>query len=168
MPEVELQRRPDQGTPWWAWLLGALVVFGLIWWAITATMGPREVAQVPQGPPEQTARAAAAALPVTTMRTNPNQYIGQSVTGMGTVAEVITDHAFWVEQNGERLLVVKDALIAMPELQPGQQVSLEGFVRDPKEMAQIPGMTDLEERTRTTLQAEPVFIHASAIEAQSA
>ena len=48
MPKVEIQRKRE--VPWWAWLLGVLVVAAIIWWIVAARTEDRDadIATAPQ------------------------------------------------------------------------------------------------------------------------
>ena len=48
MSEVNIEQKETGGVPWWAWLLGALVLGALIWFA-TSTMSGRPADQVAVG-----------------------------------------------------------------------------------------------------------------------
>jgi hypothetical protein len=178
MPELDIQRRETTGMPWWVWLLIAVLAVALIWWIIAATTGDRELAEMTPGvaPTEQVAGAredagdltSAEWLPLAAMRANPDNYFNQSVSGIGTVAEVASDQGFWIEQRGERVFVVKDEpLVATPALTTGQQVSLQGTVHNPDNMQEVAGVMQLDEATLKMLQGEPAFIKAAAIEVQN-
>jgi hypothetical protein len=184
MPELDIQRRETTGMPWWVWLLIAVLAIGLIWWIIAATTTDRELAEVTPGvaptvgtePAERVAGArestdeltSAEWLPLAAMRANPDNYFDQSVSGIGTVAEVASDRGFWIEQRGERVFVVKDEpLVETPALTAGQQISLRGTVHNPDNMQEVAGVMQLDEVTLKTLQGEPAFIKATAIEAQN-
>jgi hypothetical protein len=178
MPELEIQRRESQGMPWWVWLLIAALVIGLIWWMMGANTG-RDIAETPATttPNEQVAGERQATttgdltsaewLPIPAMRANPDNYFGQSVSGIGTVTETVSDRAFWLEQRGERVLVVMDeALTTAPTLTAGQAVSIRGTVHNPDQMQQVPGVMQLDTARQTMLQGEPAFIEATSIEVQ--
>lgn len=45
MSEVNIEKKDSGGVPWWAWLLGALILAALIWYA-TAAMSAKPGAQV--------------------------------------------------------------------------------------------------------------------------
>lgn len=179
MPELEIQRRESQGMPWWVWLLIAALVIGLIWWMMAANTG-RNIAETPATtmPNEQVAGERQATttgeltsaewLPIPAMRANPDNYFGQSVSGIGTVTETVSDRAFWIEQRGERVLVVMDeAGMTAPALTTGQTVSIRGTVHNPDQMQQVPEVMQLDTETQKLLQGEPAFIEATAIELQN-
>lgn len=182
MPELDIQRR-EQGISPWVWVLGTLLLIGLIWWMVAAANDRREVAGVapneqvagsreqmpPVGTTDTTAGLTPAEwLPLAAMRANPDNYFNQSISGMGTVTEVASDRGFWLEQQGSRVFVVKDPAIPdAPVLTAGQTVSIQGTVKNPMTTEQQAEVMALDEATRRMLQAEPAYIHATAITVQN-
>jgi hypothetical protein len=185
MPELDIQRRQSAGGSWWAWLIGAIILALVIWWIVAAaTGGSQHTAQAPaanpaavgasQPPQEQVAGSrqtegltSAEWLPLAAMRANPDNYFGKSVSGVGRVAEVLPQNAFWIEQRGSRVLVVEAARLAgqvTPKV--GQEVSLQGTVHNPDKMQQVPEAMKLSTATQKQLQGEPAFIVGTALQVQ--
>lgn len=193
MAEIEIQRKQG-GVPAWAWILGLMVLGYLIWWLVTANSGNRantagdittpttSVATVNNAEngtetPETAASEAAtptieaanANLPLGAIQAKPDAYFNQWVSGMATVTDVLSDHAFWIEQDGKRMLVVKaDNIVQSTNIVSGNKVSFSGMVVNPAQAAdRVPSLDKLQESTRQTIQSESAFIHATNIEMQN-
>lgn len=176
MPELDIERRPQPAVPWWAWLIGAILLALIIWAIVAGTTGGRqaeapapadrvagergETAGVPQPVPGQEGL-----LPVQAIQQNAEQYHGQTVSGTATVAEVVSNRGFWVEQNGNRLFVI-DGQTTPPaaELRPGQQVHLKGYAYRTGASSRMPQVEAMDERTARTLQEQSVFLHVTEIQ----
>lgn len=188
MPEVDIQREPQRGVPWWVWVIGA-VVLALIIWAIAQAITPDRRAG--ETPPEQVAgqrqedragleepdrpledRAGrqepteTAPLPIGSIQQNPEQYHGQEASGMVTVAEVVSDRGFWAEQDGNRIFVLDGETVpSADQLSAGQQIQLQGRIyRTGAEGFRMPQVEGMDQETARTLQEQPVFIHATALD----
>ncbi len=183
MAEVEIQRKQG-GVPWWAWLLGVLAVAAILWWIIDAATADRDaevatttptvtepaVTSGTQPAPTPGAEAATAELPLAAIAANPDAYFGKPVSGLATVTEVVGDRGFWVEQDGNRMFVVKaEPLAESANIVAGNRVSFTGTVINPDNMQQqVPGLLQMDESTLKMMQGLPAFIHATNIEMQNA
>lgn len=109
--------------------------------------------------------AAADALPVADISAKPGDYFDTPTYGTAAVAEVMSNRGFMVEQDGKRMLVVKDPSIAEAvEIKAGQQVRIEGSVYDPAQMSSVPGMADIEQKIQDALKGQPAYVYATKIE----
>jgi hypothetical protein len=174
MPELDIQRRPTTGSPWWIWVICAIILALIIWWIVAATTGgSRPVAQAP-APQERVAGSrqtlgltSAEWLPLAAMRANPDNYFDKSVSGVGRVAAVLPEHAFWIEQRGARVMAVESAALAgQPAVRVGEELSLQGTVHNPDKMQQVPEAMKLATATQKQLQGEPAFIVVTDMQPQ--
>lgn len=167
MPELHLQRRA--GTPAWAWPLGALVAAVLIWWIAMAAMPKRAAGTA--APQERVAgerqvlvgETGDTTLPISAIVAEPEQHLGQTVTGTAVVVEVPSEAGLWLEADGRRMFAVIDG--ATPEirrLEAGQVVRLSGEVADESRVSEIPGITALRPDTRALLEDQQAFLHVDA------
>lgn len=174
MPELDIQRRPATGIPAWVWLLVALLVIGLIWWMVART-GREQVAQAPAadgqvaGTREETVGTTDyGALPVAAILAEPNAHVGQTVSGVVEIDEIVGQRGFWAEEAGQRIFVAMDAAAPPPALTAGQRVTVRGTVADPQQMEQVPAVTELPQETREMLRTQPAFIRATEVEGMPA
>jgi hypothetical protein len=108
----------------------------------------------------------------------PEQFQQQTVSGTARVAEVVDNHGVWIEQGGERLLVLVDpsqqagqrattartqaapgaeaqeGTVGIANLQPGQTVRLSGVVHDQNSAQQL----RLDAEAQRTIAAQSVFL----------
>lgn len=154
-----------QGSNWWAWLLGLLILAGLIWILVEA-FDTEEVpvaddveAITPETTPEPV--AVAPTITISDILGSPTEYIGEPFSpDQVNVVEVPTDRGFWIEDNGERLFVV---IIDVPQeepkdINPGQMVQIEeGVLRDRTFLPDIPG-APLDPDTESIAQQQPIFL----------
>lgn len=171
MAEVHVERKA--GVPWWVWLLAALLLIGLIWWAVAANTGQQtaggDATVAVTAPADQAGPdvVVVRAIPVVAIRATPIEFIGKPVAGTATVAEVVSDRGFWLrgEEGTDRIFAVLDDSIAEspPDVNAGQQVRLEGIAYDVARLEQLP-VKKLEADARQMLQNEPVFLHVQNIE----
>ena len=165
MPELHLQRR--QGVPAWVWLLGALAL-ALLAWAIFAAMNnDRRAETAPQervaGERQALPALDAGVLPVIVILSDPTGHMDRTVSGTATVAEVVSDRGFWLEENGQRLFAVIDEPASEPKnINAGQRVRLTGRVLDANRAANMPGVQSLEQDARQILDRERAFILVDA------
>jgi hypothetical protein len=111
-------------------------------------------------------------LPVAAILGNAAQYDGQTVSGTARVVDVPSDRGFWVEDNGQRLLVVlgeKGAGTNAPEhhtdIKTGQTLRLSGHVF--RKGAQVPGNV-LDAETRRMAENQAAFLHVNPQDVQMA
>jgi len=106
MAEVHIERKQG-GVPWWAWLLGLLVLGLIVWAIVAATTGDRDQVAVnttatitPTEATGETATIPAATtlvvIPLETIRTTPAGYLNKPVSGTATVGEVVSDRGFYL------------------------------------------------------------------------
>lgn len=186
MADIDIERK--RGTNW-LWPLLGLLLLGLLIWAAMEMMGDDdEVAVAPAVSTEVVDPAApvVAAAPVAPaagaptiadVLANPSAFAGQPFsTQQVRVAEVVSDRGFWIENNGQRMFVVKNE-----SPQPGvADVQGAADTRDARnvnagDMVQINGtlMTSvdgaqppLDEQTRQLIQAQPIFLQANVADIQ--
>jgi hypothetical protein len=104
-------------------------------------------------------------LPVTRMLANPEDSIGRTVAGTATVAEVVSDDGFWVEQGARRLFVARsESLAELPEIRRGQRVRIRGLARDPRYVQRVLTLSDLPESVRRRLLRDQVYLLAWEVE----
>lgn len=166
MPEIDIQRQPQRSVPMWLWIAGAILAALLIWGLIEAFDNDR--AATPQQPTERVAGergeiGAPEPLPIATIVGTPNQYFGQDVRGTATVAEVVSDRGFWLENQGQRAFVVlgEGMTEAGVNVEQGQQVLLEGTYMESANMGQVP---QLEQDAQNIIQGETGFIRANSVD----
>lgn len=174
MPEIDIQRREGMNVPWWAWLVGAALTALLIWWIVAAATPDRRAGEpAPQDrvagerqEQRDTIIGGAQQLPLTAIQQDPAQYHGNTVSGVATVAEVVSDRGFWVEQNGSRLFVLDGQTVpGARTLQAGDRIQLEGPVyRTGEQGFRMPQVEGMDEQTARTLQEQQVFMHATSIQ----
>lgn len=186
MADINIERK--RGTNW-LWPLLAVLLLGLLIWGALEMMGDDdEVAVAPVGSaavvePAPPVVATAPDAPVAGSPTiadvlaNPGAYAGQPFsTQQVRVAEVVGDRGFWIENNGQRMFVVKNE-----SPQPGvADVQGAADTRDARnvnagDMLQINGtlMTSvdgvqppLDEQTRQAIQGQPIFLQANVADIQ--
>jgi hypothetical protein len=160
-----------------------LVVAALIWWVVdaatperdaevaTATPAVTEPAATPGTQPAATpgAEAATPELPLAAIAANPDAYFGKPVSGLATVTEVVGDRGFWIEQDGNRIFVIKaEPLVESVNIVAGNEISFTGTVMNPDGMEkQVPGLLQMDKDTLRMMQGLPAFIHATNIEMQN-
>lgn len=165
MAQIDIQ--PKQGgMPWWAWLIGAIVLLAIAWWVIAAMWdNETRVGTEPYG----TDRVATdvydrdvAGLPIAEALSNPSYYDNQSISGAATVQSVVSDRAFWVGQSGQRMLVVLDQHNEAVDVNAGQEIALSGTVLSADEAANIQGIQSLEPQARQLLERENAFLYVNS------
>jgi hypothetical protein len=152
MPELEMERRERSGVPPWVWILLAILVIALIWWAIAAMDRDEE--------------AAAPGMPLGQIAASPQNYFEQEVSGLATVEEILSDNAFWITQDGQRMLTVYGG---SPLVVVNRQVSMTATVISPQEYATEDirwGLPDLDPQTRSVAANQPAILHATNVELQ--
>ena len=180
MVEIPVEKK---GGSWWIWaLLVALLAAALIWWATDddeaerAALAPAPAAESaasvePAG--EAGSAGAAAGLPepvaqsgdksVAAILGNPAAFVGQSFSGQVRVAGVPTDRAFWIEDQGARLLTVLiDAPREVPmDIEAGQQLQIaEGTLRDASYISNLEGKS-LDQDTLRLIRDQQIFLTAN-------
>ncbi|MFN3651322.1 MAG: hypothetical protein ACK47B_17240 [Armatimonadota bacterium] len=181
MPELDIQHRPNPGMSWLPWVIGA-VLLALIAWGVYEVVTPERATgpatttdqvagQREETPPagtqpgEGTGTMAGAALPLAAITQAPNTYFGQPVEGTATVAEVVSDRGYWVEEGGSRMFVVQSEQLpeAALDVNAGQRVRIRGTVMDTQQMGQTPDVANMDQQARQILQDQPAFIHATDV-----
>lgn len=168
MPELHVERRPP-AIPWWAWLLGALLLVLVIWGVLAAVRpDPRAATVTPQEQAAGTREAggdtgAVVVLPIVAIVAQPTGYAGQTVSGTATVGEVVSDRGFWLREGDQRIFTVIDEPPGeTKDINEGQRVRLTGTVYDAQGVGQVSGLQNLETDARQILQKEPVVLYVRA------
>lgn len=163
------------GRPKWLWILIiiVLVALPLIWWASDAdnwwaneeeaTSAEIIGAETPEAdaitPPEPVAREAG--ISIADILANPSEFVGRNdFQDEVTVPEVQTDRAFWIEDQGQRLItvIIDNPREAPKDINQGQQLRItEGMVRDASFLSQLPG-TPIDADTRRVIEGQDVFL----------
>lgn len=109
--------------------------------------------------------AAGAAVPVAQLMTSPHKWEGKTVSVSGTVAEVVSDRGFWIDDQGQRIFVVlgekgagTNAAEHAVDVKTGEQVTLTNahvFTN----VSQVPG-GHVEEKARGIIKGQRAFLHA--------
>lgn len=164
MAEIELERKKSgSGAPWW--ILVALVVVGLLVWAVwpddeeTLVAGDDIEQVAPAAETGAEPLAADAGMPVADIVGDPVTWAGQDVSGEVTVVEVPTDRGFWIENNGQRVFVLMhvDGRESPPHVQANSTVRIaQATVHGADEIAGFVGELDAE--TRSILEGQQVFL----------
>lgn len=183
MADINVERKKSV----WPWILGLIVVIVIIWGVFE--LFDNDDIDVAEPLPAATAPAAAPAIappPVTTapaidepitaapMPPPPTdadntpipvaviverELLGQAVVGTAMVAEVVSDRAFWLQRDDQRILAVVAGSPTMEnavDLNPGQQVRLAGVVYDNELASQIAG--GLEPDIMELVAGQPAFV----------
>lgn len=182
MADIDIERKSG-GMSWLWWLLGLLLLALLAWWLLSGD-DEREVAVVdPVAAPAVVDPAPVAPAPVAATPTiadvlaNPATYAGQPFsTGQVRVAEVISDRGFWIENNGQRMFVIKNEspVPGVADTQgaadtrdgrtvnAGDMVQINGTVMNSADGVQPP----LDDQARQVIQAQPAFLQANVADIQ--
>lgn len=187
MADIDIERKG--GTNWLWPILGLLLLGLLIWGALEMMDDDDEVAVAPAVStavvePAPPVVAAAPVAPVTGSPTiadvlaNPSAYDGQPFsTQQVRVAEVVSDRGFWIENNGQRMLVVKNEspqpgvadvegpadTRAARNINAGDMVQINGTLMTAAEGTKGP----LDDQTRQLIQGQPIFLQANVADIQS-
>lgn len=185
MADIDIERKSSSSWLWW--LLG-LIALALLIWLIAEMMDDDEpeVAAVPvattpvvdpAAPVVVPVEAAPAGVTIAQVLANPTAYAGQPFsTGPVRVAEVVSDRGFWVENEGQRLFVVKNEspLPGVADVQgaadtragrqvnAGETVQINGTLYTSLDQLQPP----LDEQTRQTVQNQPIVLQANVADIQ--
>ncbi|GAB5534619.1 MAG: hypothetical protein Rubg2KO_08680 [Rubricoccaceae bacterium] len=128
------------GTPWWVWLLGALLLAALLWWLVSALGDDDAVAVVddPDGIEETVVLP-----PVEETALDMSNLYVTRVTGDRTFfvapSEAMSDDETLVllDQNNSPSVVGIEGQV---DINPGQRISLSGGVMEPLGDATLDGM----------------------------
>ncbi len=181
MSDINVQRRRDTGLPWWAWF-GIVLAIAFLVWAVLAVVTPPSIQETvvptervagerevirdgiyPETP--ATPDAVGDRLPITAMVAAPRQYNGTVVSGTGSVVEVVSENAIWLQEGQRRILVVaRPGAVEMPEVSQGQEVRLTGVVRTPAAPPAPDVLQYLERETAEIAQGQTAFIEATLVE----
>lgn len=163
--DINVERK---GPSIWPWIIGLIVLALLIWALVELFGGEDEAALDPIGQDTvtavqpTTAAPTTTALPIAQIRQSPETYQGQTVSGEAQVVGVESDRAFWVEEQGQRLLVlVRGAQGVQPPVAEGQRVHLaNATVLTAAELDQA--AADLDAGVRQTATGEDVLLAVEA------
>lgn len=164
MADTDVERR-SRGMGWLWWAVGLLALILIVWWAWPAGEEAELALEDAQPTAEVQPQAAETvgeqpAMSLGEIIANPGTYTGQTWTSEVNVTEVPTDRGFWIEEDGERVLVV---IVDQPreqpfDVQPNTTLRLEqAVVRDPGFLAELPG-APLDADTEALVRDQPVFL----------
>lgn len=178
MAEIPVEKKA--GVPWWVWLLGALLLLGLLWWLLgsndreateTAAVAPVET-PVAMEPLPGTIAPAADTGPITdlamiTGAADPAALTGRQVQLTGVpVPEVPGDRTFLVGEGANRLFVfLPEDAPGLPtedsvNVNPGQRVNLSGTLQPAQTTMNGRPVEGLPAGTTTMLVADRVDVVA--------
>ncbi len=172
MADINVERK---GTSIWPWIIGLIVLALLIWLLAGLFDNDDEIEPIAEAPiaaPVTPAPIAQGPACVGEVIGNPVGYVGQRLGECQVqVVDVPTDRAFWIEENGQRVLVILNegpgAGVAdtqgqsemTPDINPGQSIRLrEATVMD--NIANVAG--PLDDETRNLAQGQPFFLTVDA------
>lgn len=178
MADINVERK---GPSIWPWIIGLLVLALLIWALVemfdsdepeVAAVDPVATApMVAPGAPEPIAQGGQC---VGQVMGDPTGWAGRSVSNCQLqVTEVISDRGFWVEEQGQRMLVVinegsqqnpqpgvadvQGQQAEQPDVNAGQTVTItEAMVHDATQLQNLQGALD--DQLRNALQGQQVFL----------
>jgi hypothetical protein len=185
MADIDVERK--SGTAWIWWILGLIVLALLAWWLFAGDDEP-EVAGVvepapvvapagptPANPPPPAPVAQGGLLTLADVWANPSANIGNRVYTPESVrvAQVISDRAFVVEDQGNRIHVVlnegaqqnpqpgtadvQGMPAEKPDIDEGDMIQItEAVAQDPTFLQNLQG--PIEPETRTALNGQKVFL----------
>lgn len=169
MADIELEHRPQRsGGSGWIWgLVALLAIAAVIWWAWpdddTVVLDDEIETVEPVTEPAPQRVETEEGLQISQILASPQDFEGRTVSGEAHVAELAGDRAFWIEDQGQRMLVVID----VREGEEAPQVEEETTVR--LQSAAVRGADDVEalserldEETRDLLRDEEAFLLVSA------
>jgi hypothetical protein len=183
MADIDVQRKSNNAWIWW--LLGLLALALLAWLLFAGDDGEEPVAVMepapvvappgptPVNPPPSAPVAQGGLLTLADIWANPGANFGNRVYTPESVrvAEVISDRAFWVEDQGNRILVVlnesapgapnqadvQGQQAEMPDLNAGDMVQItEAMAHDPTNLQNLQG--PIEADARQALNGQRVFL----------
>ena len=161
MADINVERK---GPSIWPWIIG-LIILALLIWALAALLDNDDDEVVLDEPvpavveePIAPAPIAGAALPVAAILANPASYMGQTVSGTAMVGSDPTDRGFWIEDQGQRMLVViNEPPNETININEGQMVRLtDARVYNSDNMMEIAGQLDAD--TRQIAEGEPAVL----------
>jgi len=129
MAEIHVERKTSGGGATWLWWVIGLVVAALVIWAFISWVNrPAYVAAVPTTPAAVPgAPVAPNMVPVEQILDHPAAWTGKTVSGDMMVSQVVSDRAFWAENQGDKVLVVLNEVPGeIKEINAGQRIRLNG------------------------------------------
>lgn len=163
MANIPVEERRG-GASWLWWLIGLLLVAGLIWIIVeTFDEGETEITAIEQMSPETTPQPLGEAPSVTIgdILARPDDYIGESFPQTEVnVSSVPTDRGFWIVDEGDSLFAV---IIDTPQeepkdINPGQMLRIDdGMLRDRSFLPEMPGVP-LDQDTERIVENQPIFL----------
>lgn len=172
MAEIPVERK---GTPWWIWVLVAVVVIGfLIWIFSPSPRVDRDLVVAPIAPVGLPAAAGDPVRDLVYIVTVPDRrpLVGRTVViNNARVLDVVGDRGFWIGTSpAQRLFVMREEVPGQPptdaelNINPGQIVSLSGVIRA---MPDAPTATTLfGEEGAAAARDEQIYLFARMAEVQ--
>lgn len=169
MAQIPVEKK--RGTPVWIWLLALLLLLLLLWWLFDWLGDDEDVTPVADAPvvteeiepitPVGTPEMVDDEVTLGDITTAPDRWIGRSFPQMQVVvAEVPTDRGFWIEGEGERLLVLVEdqPQEQRVDINPGQTVRIDGgTLRSPDYLPQLGG-DPIESDTESLVREQEIFL----------
>lgn len=152
---------------WIWWVLGLLVLVGLIWWLAADTDEddleplPEDEVVAPIDPAVPEASDDTIAGTVEMILASPEEYIGEEFPDATVqVAAVPTDRGFWIAGETDSLLaiIIDDPQEEPKDINSGQTLSItDGTLQDASYLPEMPG-DPLEADTERLVEGESIFL----------
>ena len=160
MANIPVEKKSNLSWLWW--VLGLVLIGGLIWFLVAAGDDEVETAAVtPATTPEAVAEAPS--VTIGDILGTPADYIGDPFSQAEVmVSDVPTDRGFWIEDEGQRLFVILiDGPAEAPlDINTGQTLRIdEGTLRDRTYLPNIEG-DPLDADTQAIAESQPIFLVA--------
>lgn len=164
MAKIPVEKE-SPGGGWWKWLLGLLLLGGLIWLIVALFDTDEPDVADEHMTPDTTAEQAAQPVGSTIgdILDNPDRYYGETFPGAEvTVAtdREMTDRGFWIQDDGRHLFsIIIDQPREVPiDINPGATLRIDGgTLRQPDDLANLPGER-LEQNTENTARQQEIFL----------
>lgn len=162
MAKIPVEKK--QQSAWIWWLLGLLLLGGIIWILVEAfddeedldVAGVEEVEPIPTPQTQEYEGVDLGAI-----LANPGEYVGEPFPTMEvTVSSVPTDRGFWISENGDSLFAI---IIDGPEerpkdINPEQTLQMEGgTLHDSSYLPEVPGRP-LDASTEDIAKEQSIFL----------
>lgn len=154
----------EQQSAWIWWLLGLLLLGGIIWFLVEAFDDEEDpdfvdVEEVEPTPTPQTQEYEGVDLG--TILANPGEYVGEPFPTMEVmVSSVPTDRGFWISDNGDRLfvIIIDEPVDRQKDINPEQTLNIEGgTLHDSSYLSEVQGST-LGASTEAIAEEQSIFL----------
>lgn len=157
--------KDSSGGGWWKWLLGLLLLAGLIWLIVSAldTDDPDMAGELvtPDTTAEQAAQPEGSI--IGDILDDPDRYYGETFPGAEvTVASdrEMTDRGFWIQDNGRHLfsIIIDQPQEEPMDINPGATLRIDGgTLRQPDDLANLSG-EPLDPETENIARQQEIFL----------